>query len=81
MTTAEMRAFRDAAPFRHFRIHLADGRKLDVRHPEYLTIFNKAPRIAVEQDDGTYDLINLPIVASVELLGSADAAQVKSRKR
>lgn len=81
MTTAEMRALRDTAPFRPFRIHLADGRKLDVRHPEYLTVFNKAPRIAVEQDDGTYDLINLPIVVSVELLGSTDAARARSRKR
>jgi hypothetical protein len=68
MTLVEMRALRDAAPFIPFRIHLADGRSLDVLHPEYLTIFNKAPRIALEQDDGRYEMINLPIVVSVETL-------------
>ena len=73
MTLVEIRQRQQSAPFRPFRLHLADGRSLEVSHPEYLTVFNKAPRIVVERDDGSYALVNLPIVTSVEVLAPRKA--------
>ena len=37
-TGAEIMAFRDAEPFRPFRIHMASGRAFDVRHPEMIRV-------------------------------------------
>lgn len=68
MTTAEIRQFAETTPFAPFRLRLADGRKLDVPHPDYIHVFSRGPRAVVETDDGNWQLINLPIVLSVEVL-------------
>jgi hypothetical protein len=36
MTIEQLRQMHQARPFRPFRVHMADGRHLDVAHPEFL---------------------------------------------
>lgn len=68
MTSTELRKLVESSPFSPFRLHLADGRALEVPHPDYIKLFFRSPRVVVEKDDGTYDIVNLPIVTSVEVL-------------
>lgn len=44
-----------AAPFRPFRLHLADGRVLTIPHPEFIWITPQGRRVFVArpEDDGT----------------------------
>jgi hypothetical protein len=72
MTPAEIKQLVEATPFSPFRLHLADGRKLDVPHPDYIHVFNQAPRAVVEFEDGSWQLVNLPIVVSVEVVSESD---------
>ena len=74
MISNELRQLVRNIPFRPFRIHLADGRCIDVPHPDYILIFHKEPLAIVERDDGRSEWINLPIVTSVEATAVEGAA-------
>ena len=70
MTAPEIRQFAQATPFVPFRLHLADGRKLDVPHPDFIHVLQTDPlnRAIVESETGGWQFVNLPIVVSVELV-------------
>ena len=68
MTTQELRRLAEASPFIPFRLHLADGRVLEVPHADFIHVFTQAPRVVIESEDGNWQLVNLPIVVSVEVL-------------
>jgi hypothetical protein len=68
MTTAEIRQLAEATPFVPIRLHLADGRKLDVPHPDFLYLFKTESNAILESERGGWQLVNLPIVVSVERL-------------
>jgi hypothetical protein len=68
MTSQTLRTVHDARPFVPFRLNLADGRKLDVRHPEVLAyIPGGRTAIFVHEDERT-ERIDPPLVVSVEEL-------------
>jgi len=68
MTATEVRQLAEATPFVPFRLHLADGRRLDVPHPDFLYFFKTEPSAIVESERGGWQLVNLPIVVSIERL-------------
>jgi hypothetical protein len=74
MISNELRQLVRSVPFRPLRLHLADGRHVDVPHPDYILILHKEPVAIVERDDGRSEWINLPIVTSVEALVAEGAA-------
>ncbi len=57
-----------AERFRPFRIHLADGRHLDVDQPEFLAYTPKVRIAIVMRLDGTFEVIELMLVTSLEVL-------------
>ena len=67
MTIEQIRRFHRAQPFLPFRIHLADSRHMDVKHPEVLAISPAGRTFAVEID-GAFEVIDLLLVVSLELL-------------
>jgi len=67
-----------AEPFRPFRIHLADGRNLDVAHPEFLAYTPKGRTAIVMRLDETYEVIDLLLVTSLEVI---DAKPRRQRRR
>ncbi len=65
MTTDQLKDFLAAKPFRPFLIHTADGRSVDVNHPE--TIAYGGGRIAVVVTPGDrFEVIDLLLVPSPE---------------
>ena len=78
MKVSDLKKMRDRAPFRAFQLHLTNGERLAVRHPEYL---------AVPPETGTelfvvwvgvqWNLVDAGQVARVSLLDSK-AGQSKS---
>lgn len=68
MTIEQVKELHDARPFRPFRLHLADGRRYDVNHPEFLA-FSRSGRVlhfVTERD--TLDHIDLLLVVSADEL-------------
>ncbi|MFN2507233.1 MAG: hypothetical protein ABR589_00485 [Chthoniobacterales bacterium] len=61
-------------PFSPFRIHLADGRKLDVPHPEFVWLPKAGVFFYYHTDRGAGERINPLLIVSVE---SEDGAEVQ----
>jgi hypothetical protein len=66
MTIEQLEKFRQARPFRAFRIHMADGRHLDVKHPEYFARTPGGRTISIATGDEAFEIIDLLLVTSLE---------------
>jgi hypothetical protein len=74
MISNELRQLPRHSPFRPFRLHLADGRRIDVPHPDFILVLHKEPMAIFEHDDGRTEWIHLPIVTRFEALPGSHAA-------
>lgn len=66
MTIEQLRRAHQARPFHPFDIHLANGRKLPVNHPELLAITPPGRTIGVGLNDGTIEIVDLLLVTSIK---------------
>lgn len=65
MSAEQLRNFHQAQPFKPFLIHLADGRSIEVRHPEMLAYAFPARAFAVWTRD-SYSVIDLLLVTELK---------------
>jgi hypothetical protein len=81
MTTEQLRDMLSVHPFRPFRVHLADGRALDIQHPEFVG-FGGGRTFVVYTRDDHFEVVDLLLVSSLEVIDgkSRRAAQTKRRK-
>ncbi len=68
MRVDELVRLHKAEPFRPFRIHLADGRHLDVNHPEFLAYAPKGRIAVVMRTDDTFEVVDLMLVTTLEVV-------------
>jgi hypothetical protein len=66
MTIEQLRKMHRAQPFQPFEIHLADGRLLDIPHPECLAITPPGRTVGVALTDGTIEIVDLLLVTSLK---------------
>jgi hypothetical protein len=71
MTLERLNQMHRAQPFQPFRVHLADGRTLDVPHPEYLAHPPNARTFVVMRPDESFDVVDLLLVTSLEVLNGS----------
>ena len=67
MTTEQLRKIHQARPFKPFRVHLADGRQLDVSHPEFLAHSPTGRTIMIANPDESFEVVDLLLVVSLEV--------------
>jgi hypothetical protein len=79
MTIEQVRKLHQARPFEAFRIHLADGRALEVPHPEMMAITPPGRTIIVATGYEDYEIVDLLLVTSLEIV-NGQARQPKRRK-
>jgi len=77
MTIEQLRKMHEARPFQPFRIHMADGRHLDVVHPEFLAHTPSGRTVMVATPDEGFEIIDLLLVTSLEPISDG----VKRRRR
>lgn len=65
MTIEKIRDAYNARPFRPFVLHLADGRTLNVNHPEFLAMLPGGRCIIVVLEDGSHQVVDLLLVVSL----------------
>lgn len=67
MTIEQVKQVYNAAPFKPFIIHLADGREVSVRHREFMAFSPSGRTIIVYQDDDVFNIIDLLLVTDLEV--------------
>ena len=68
MNVEQLQRVQHARPFRPYRIHMADGRSLDVHHPDFVARSASGRTIIVYGPDDTFEIVDLLLVASLEVL-------------
>ena len=68
MTIEQLKQLHQTRPFHPFRVHLADGRHLDVKHPEFLAHTASGRTIMIVKSDETFEVLDLLLVTSLETL-------------
>lgn len=66
MTIEQLRDMHAAKPFRPFNIHFADGRRLTIRHPEFLARSPSGRTAIVYGKNDHFEVIDLLLVTSLE---------------
>lgn len=67
MTAEQVRAMREANPFRPFTIHLADGRRLAIPHRDFVSQSPGGRTIIVYRADEAFSVIDLYWVTELEV--------------
>jgi len=73
MTAEQLRAMREASPFRPFTIHLADGRSVTVPHRDFLSQSPGGRTIIVYRSDEGFSVLDLLLVTELEVQAPADS--------
>lgn len=75
MTINEFRAALHAAPFRPFTIHLADGRSIPVKHPDFAMVTGGGRTAHISQPgDENFTVIDLLLVTQLDVNGQTAAS-------
>jgi hypothetical protein len=67
MTIEQLRQVWKADPFRPFRIHLAEGRNIEVNHRDFLMPSPSGRTMIVYQPDDSFNVIDLLLVTDLEV--------------
>jgi hypothetical protein len=75
MRVEELVQMQRSQPFRAYRIHMADGRYLDVQHPNFVARSPSGRTTIVYKVDETFEVIDLLLVSSLEVLDGKKRSQ------
>jgi hypothetical protein len=67
MTIEQVKQLYNAAPFKPFVIYLADGRRIPVKHREFMAASPSGRTIVVYEEDDSFNIIDLLLVTSLEV--------------
>jgi hypothetical protein len=80
MTKREIRRSYEARPFRPFVLCMANGRQIRVAHPEFMATAPAARIVVVFQPDGSFDIVDLPLVTALTVPAKGAARRKQKRK-
>ena len=73
MKIEEIRRLLRAAPFQPFKIHVADGRTLQVPHPDFVALTgNNRTLIVTSTGKPSFTLVDIPLITQLEVEGSPE---------
>jgi hypothetical protein len=75
MTIEKIRDLYNAQPFQPFIIHLADGREIPVRHPDFVAAEPSGRTAIVYQPDDSHNIIDLLLVTDLEVSSKANGTR------
>ena len=80
MTIEQLRRMHQARPFRPFRVYMADGRHLDVAHPEFLAHTPAGRTVTIARPDESFEVLDLLRVTSLEPINAQPRSRRQHRK-
>ncbi|HWL93759.1 MAG TPA: hypothetical protein VNT79_09500 [Phycisphaerae bacterium] len=81
MTIEQLQTVQKAEPFRPYQIHMADGRSTLVSHPDLFMGSPSGSTAIVYNRDNTFEVIDLSLVTSLEVLNQLPRDQRPRRRR
>lgn len=79
MVSEQIRKTLAIQPFRPFQLHLADGRVLRVRHPEFIYVPPKNERtVYITDDDGDVEIVDALMIVSLKPTKSGEPRRRKA---
>jgi hypothetical protein len=79
MTGGEIRKLFEATPFLPFRVHMANGKSVDVPHSDFMHLSPTGRRLIVDRPDDTFEIIDVLLVTSLETL-SQNGSRPRGKK-
>lgn len=67
MKSEEIRTLLHTQPFVPFTIHLADGRKMRIDHPDFVATAPKSDTLIVYQSDNSFNIVDLTLATDAEV--------------
>ena len=67
MKADELRKLCDSVPFHRFVIHMADGRRISVRHQDFIMNSPSGRTAIVYQPDDSFEIIDVPRVTALRV--------------
>jgi hypothetical protein len=69
MIPEQIKKLYEATPFRPFRVHMANGKWVDVPHPEFMHLSPSGRRLIVDDtEEDCSEIIDVLLVTSLETL-------------
>ena len=81
MTIERLRELYQARPFRSFVLHLADGRNVVVKSPEFMSFSPAGRTIVVHEPDDSLRIIDLLLVTEAVVPGNGDTQRRPPKSR
>ena len=66
MIADQVREFMEEAPFKPFKLHLADGKTVEIDHPDFLAYTRDYQMVIVAMPNGACRAINLANITQIE---------------
>jgi hypothetical protein len=67
VTAEQIKKAQERAPFRPYLLHLSDQRSMRIEHPDYLWIIPGGRNIAIADDSGAVEIVDLIHVTSLHI--------------
>jgi len=81
MTPDQIRRLYEATPFRPFRVHTANGKSIDVPHPDFMHLSPTGRRLIVDDaNDDCSEIIDVLLVTSLETLPANGRRRPRKRR-
>jgi len=77
MTAVQVRRMYEARPFKPFVMHLADGRRVRVPHPEWMAFSPSGRTVTVYRRDDSSDVIDLLLITRLRVPANSRTAARK----
>lgn len=68
MTNEQFRDMLHRQPFQPFTIRMADGRSIDVGHPEFVALSPAGRTVIIQTADGGHRVLDLLLMTELELI-------------
>ena len=81
MTLERLRELYQAKPFHPFVIHLADGRNVTVKSPEFMAFSHSGRTIVVHEPDDSMRIVDLLLVTELHVQPNGKTGKQPSSRR
>lgn len=80
MTIEQLRNMHRATPFRPFTIYMADGREIQVPHPDFLSHSPSGRTIIVHGEGDSFSVIDLLLITEIKVADSKSSGKPSKRR-
>ena len=70
-----------AQPFRSFRVHVSDGRALEVPHPDFALLTHGHEMLVIDTEDDGLEMVNVDQIARFTIRRTKSKSKYASKRK